>query len=129
MNELATNFGFERGDYNFVSGRYKSTSIKRDYEGVNDFEHIKHDINNNRVVYLDGCRERTRIIFFYVSSECHAWLTDGYKEWGNRCRTDRYLHMNWGWNNRYNSFYYYNSWNTGDYHYQYRKHYYTNIHP
>lgn len=75
----------------------------------------KNDLNLNWPVYLRGCAN-SEIVFlgFKKGTNCHAWLTDGYREEGNNCYTDRYLHMNWGWAGSQNQFYFFNFWQPVD---------------
>jgi len=94
---------------------------------------IKQNIDNYLPVYLDGCRNkkvkairiRTKIFRFTIKlyetyNDCHAWVTDGYKEidkftyYSNKTTTQTKIadlvSCNWGWRGYANGWFYYGSW-------------------
>jgi len=110
MHALAFDFGFSKVN---ILGVWSHAAQKKKWNNwIANFDEIKTELDANRPVYLDGCAN-SEIVFlgFKKGTNCHAWLTDGYRVEGNNCYTDRYLHMNWGWADYdVNAYYYFNHW-------------------
>jgi hypothetical protein len=98
--------------------------------GAFSFNHLINDLSLKRPVILSGCARRDQTsygwwVFSYTVdrySVCHAWVCDGiygvknfklnYNA-NNLCSTFYYYHMNWGWDGRFNGWYYWNDWSAG----------------
>jgi len=103
-----------------------------------DFQYytLVQNIQNNRPVYLDGCKnriiktKRKKPKMFdwvidspnYTYSSCHAWVVEGYQQikttilYSNNHTSVNYapnglFYCNWGWGGYKNGWYYYNTWN------------------
>jgi len=86
-----------------------------------DYKKVKRELDFSSPVILRGGRKSGWWIFSQYK-DGHAWVCDGYSEtiypcWG----TILLLHMNWGWDGRYNGWYSFNDFNPGKDSFNYKR--------
>lgn len=88
------------------------------YEGTNNYEDVKDELDAGRPVIFSGCeKDHVFLGIFPVGRPCHAWVGDGYRSFKACPSGNGYLffHMNWGWRNgSYNGFFGYNDFTPGE---------------
>ena len=114
-----------KNDFNY-------SSADRNSYGSGSYQTVVCNIDNNKPVYLDGCRSRKTLLgITYKHTNCHAWVCYGYWRTRNYCYSYLKMHMNWGWNGRHNGWFAFNNWTipANGRNYQYARDYIHNIQP
>ena len=95
---------------------YSSNANYKNYNGTE----AKNDLKI-RPIILRACQERIDHIFWVTYDGCHAWVADGYRTVNYGAYVNGEIHMNWGWNGRFNAWYYHYDWTPGANNYQYKE--------
>lgn len=106
-------------------------SAERDNYTSGSYQKVIQNIDSEQPVILDGCstKKKKNLGLWTVYSSCHAWVCDGYEDSSNKCYSILKFHMNWGWDGRFNGWYYYNTWNPQSFNFQYVQNFTHNIKP
>ncbi|MBN8684271.1 MAG: C10 family peptidase [Chitinophagales bacterium] len=120
----------DKTDNAFVN-TFAYSSAERSNYGPGAYNTIIQDVNQGRPLILEGCRNRKKAFpwLWYTYADCHMWVCDGYNSQQNNCYSALKFHMNWGWDGYYNGWYFFKTWNPGNFNYQYAQEMTHNIHP
>jgi hypothetical protein len=91
LNALVDHFSYS----NSATERYFQNTGQSMWEN-----YLREDLNQNRPVLQYGVDSATSV--------AHAWLVDGFIE-------ENYFHINWGWSNMFNGYYYMSDLSPGQY--------------